>query len=435
MTVSLRPASLVGLLAWLLLSGCGGNGTETQLVGSGLGGGSSGVEVALTEPSGDNTTEIVVDAGPVSGFSVAVANLPYVTVTVCEPGSSTRCVTIDHVLLDTGSIGLRVLKSALSGLNTPSVSVNAGTVHECYPFVVGAVWGPVATADITLGRRTAASLPVQIIDDIGSSPAAPADCRAAAGGDLLQSVGTLQARGILGIGVMKHDCGLICEQGSYGSTTTLYYACASSSCQATAIPANLQVQHPVAAFSEDNNGTAIVLPAVPALGAAKVRGRLVIGIGTKSNNQLPAMAHLLRLETDPSQSTYLYIGSRIGNASFPNAYIDSGSNGLFFDDPQGMSLCSASVAGEGQWFCPASQQTRSATLVGADGTLATANFDVVSANALFATSNVAFATLGGSPGSTNSGAFVWGLPFFYGRTVFTAIWSQQLAVNGPWYAF
>lgn len=430
-----RYALLAALWASALLTGCGGNSTESQLVGSGVGNATPGTEVAVTEPTGDNTTEIVVDAGPVSGFSLAVANLAYVTVTVCEPGGA-RCAIIDHVLLDTGSIGLRVLKSAVADLSMPSVVLQAGAAHECYPFVIGAVWGPVVRADVTLGKRTASALPIQIIDD-GATPSAtaPADCTAAAGGDLLQSATVLQARGVLGIGLLKHDCGLNCQLGRYDGGVTLYYDCTGNNCQPSAVAPDDQVQHPVANFAEDNNGTAVVLPALPALGAAKVRGRLVLGIGTKSNNQLPASARVLPVETNPALSNYLYINTRLGQTDFPNAYIDSGSNGLFFDDPASMALCATALSGEGQWFCPSTQQARQAILTGADGTTATTDLQVVSANALFATNNVAFATLAGSTGNANRGAFVWGLPFFYGRTVFTSIWEQPLAVNGPWYAF
>ena len=45
------------------------------------------------------------------------------------------------------------------------------------------------------------------------------------------------------------------------------------------------------------------------------------------------------------------------------------------------------------------------------------NFTIENADTLFGTNNTAFSTLGG----TNPGAFDWGLPFFYGRNVYTAI--------------
>ena len=53
---------------------------------------------------------------------------------------------------------------------------------------------------------------------------------------------------------------------------------------------------------------------------------------------------------------------------------------------------------------------------------------------LFSTGNVGFSNLGGAAGQ-GADTFVWGLPFFYGRSVFTSIWGQALATNGPWNAF
>src|SRR5664279_5010150 len=59
----------------------------------------------VTVTSGvNNVLPIVVDLGPLNNY----ANGSFATVTVCTPGTST-CQTIDHVLVDTGSIGLRLL--------------------------------------------------------------------------------------------------------------------------------------------------------------------------------------------------------------------------------------------------------------------------------------------------------------------------------------
>jgi hypothetical protein len=69
------------------------------------------------------------------------------------------------------------------------------------------------------------------------------------------------------------------------------------------------------------------------------------------------------------------------------------------------------------------------------GTQATVNFSITSTDVLFSTSNTAFGTLGGAAGSANPGAFVWGMPFFYGRRVFTSIWGQPLSLSGPWVSF
>ena len=162
-------ASLVAAALALGLASCGGNSSVTTITGGDISGGTGGTTVTLDTPTGPNTTEVVVDSGPASGFSLGAANIPYVTVTVCEPGSATRCVTIDHVFLDTGSVGLRLLKSKVAGLNLPSVAVPAdatsatpaGRALECYPFVLGAVWGPLASADLRIAGEVGADLPIQ----------------------------------------------------------------------------------------------------------------------------------------------------------------------------------------------------------------------------------------------------------------------------------
>src|SRR4051794_39506840 len=115
-------ARLIAACALAVLAACGGGtSSETTLIGGGTAGGTNVTTVSIDAPTGPNTTEIVVDSGPASGFSLGAANIPYVTITVCTPGSTTECTTIDHVFLDTGSIGLRVLKSAVAKLALKAV--------------------------------------------------------------------------------------------------------------------------------------------------------------------------------------------------------------------------------------------------------------------------------------------------------------------------
>jgi hypothetical protein len=433
-----QPARWIAAALLAVLTACGGgNSSETTLTGPGVTGTVSTAEVVLDQPQGPNTTEIIVDAGPASGFSMGVANLPYVTVKVCAPGSTTACATIDHVFLDTGSIGLRLLRSAVVGLNLPAVTTAAGArVAECYPFVIGAVWGPMATADLSIAGEQAPGLPMQIIEDaVPAQPEATADCLKAANGDLLNTLGKLQAKGVLGVGMLPYDCGLLCELGDYTGTFALYYTCdATGACQPAAVRAEQQVQNPVPRFAVNNNGTIVAMPALPDTGASVARGRLIFGIGTQTNNQPPATGAILHVETDPFRDNYFYITTTVGNASFPNSYIDSGSNGLFFEDAGLSTSCSGAGRGSG-WYCPPTLQTRDAVLSDGFGVKASATVRIASADLLFASANTAFATLGGSPGSAAPGAFVWGLPFFYGRRVYTAIWGQPLALDGPWFAF
>jgi hypothetical protein len=364
---------------------------------------------------------------------LGVANLPYVTVKVCTPGSTTQCATVDHVFLDTGSYGLRLLRSKVAGLSLTPIQVSGGTVVECYPFVIGGVWGPLAKVDLTIGGEQASSLPIQIIDDSDPAQFKPTtDCDAAANNQLLTSAGALQANGVLGIGMVRYDCGLPCDQGDYTGRPIVYYRCSSATnCTATALPAAEQVQNPVSAFAADNNGTIVAMPAVPDTGASLVRGRLVFGIGTQSNNQLTAGLTTLYVETDPQSPNYLYLSTQIGSLSYAASYVDSGTNGLFFADGALSSNCKAGGAGDA-WYCPPTTVTRNALLTDGIGHSVTLSLSVANADVLFATANVAFGNLGGT---TAAGTFVWGMPFFYGRRVHTAIWGQALAVNGPWVGF
>ena len=431
----------------LALAGCGGGTTtETTITGGGLGGGSVAV-AAVDTPTGPNTTEVVVDAGPPGAFALGAANVPYVTVTVCAPGSTTQCATIDHVFLDTGSIGLRVFKSKLGSVSLSPVMVPAdaasatpaGEAAECYPFVLGAVWGDLRSADVRIAQELAPAIPIQVIDD-DPTPArpAPADCVSSANGGLLDTVASLQANGILGVGMLAYDCGSQCASGTPIGGYTLYYSCGSN-CVPGALPSPLQMQNPVAHFDVDNNGTIITLPSLPDLGAGTARGRLVFGIATQANNQIAQTATVHFVDNNPANSTYLYLTTTVGGQTYPDSYIDSGSNAFFFDDAAVPKGCQSSSGSTGGWYCPASALTRSATLAGiasngvADPGSSVA-FKVASADALFSSSSLAFNDLAGSAGQGTS-TFVWGLPFFYGRTVYTSIWGQPLSTNGPWNAF
>ena len=437
------PALAAAALA-LLLAGCGGgNSSVTTITGGGLTGGTT---VRIDTPTGPNTTEVVVDSGPASGFSLGAANIPYVTVTVCEPGSATRCITIDHVFLDTGSVGLRLLKSKVASLTLQAVSVPAdatsatpaGRALECYPFVLGAVWGPLANADLSIAGESARSLSLQLIDDATPmSDPAPANCIAAANGGLQNSVSSLQANGILGIGMVAYDCGLSCSRGDYASGYTLYYSCpgaTGSTCSPAALPSALQAQNPVAHFAVDNNGTILSLPALPDLGAGVAKGRLVFGIGTQANNQIPPTAKMIFVDANPASASYLYFTTTSGTASYADSYIDSGSNALFFDDTVLPKGCQSSTASASGWYCPRAVVRRTATVTDAFSTTASVDYAVANADVLFASSSIAFASLAGSAGQ-GANTFVWGLPFFYGRSVFTSIWGQALSPNGPWNAF
>src|ERR1039458_9912551 len=192
----------------------------------------------------NNVHPIVVDAGP-EPQTFTSTNVAFTTVTVCVPGTTT-CQSIDHVLVDTGSSGLRLISGVLSIALPPETDPNNNNdaFDECLVFLDGYIWGPVATADVTMSGETASSVPVQVIIPSSSSPAVPSSCSVQnpAGGAgneggrrSSDSVATFGANGIIGVGLFQQDCGGYCvSQGSTCNSSNnnpcVYYDCPPSGC-------------------------------------------------------------------------------------------------------------------------------------------------------------------------------------------------------------
>jgi hypothetical protein len=387
----------------------------------GCGGGGGGTPATAAATPGSNATANVHPVSVEPGLSNNVNQL-FTSVTLCAPGDSSNCQTIDNIVVDSGSSGLRILSSALASslALTQQTDAKGSAVVECAHFVDGYTWGPVKLADLKLAGEQARSLPIQVMGDANVA-AVPVRCSAT--GPSKNSVAELRANGILGISVFRQDCGSACVPANNRGQ---YYACTSSVCQQTPMPLAQQVQNPVSLFAVNNNGLIIELPPVPDAGAARVSGSMVFGIGTQANNAL-ASATVIGVDAGSGNFTTLYKGLGYG-ASF----IDSGSNGLFFQDS--IALCAGTSAAPG-FYCPASTLTASARIQGANGASATVNFSIANADALLA-GNPGFAAFGnlGAPFAANT--FDWGLPFFYGRHVYTAIEGASTPAGpGPYVAF
>lgn len=366
-----------------------------------------------------NSVPITIDSGP-TGVS-GVINVPYVNVTICRPGTTT-CQTIDHVLLDTGSYGLRVLASALdTSLALPSVQTASGAdAGECGKFISGYTWGAVRQADVKLADELASGISVQVIGDTDANFATtPSNCSSA--GNNLGSMTTIGAKGILGVGLFKYDCGTACAQAAISG---VYYACTAGSCAPSAMPLASQISNPVASFAVNNNGVLVSLPAVGVNGLTSVNGTLVFGVNTQSNNTIASETIYKANSSGNFSTTY---NGKTYNASF----IDTGSNGYFFTDTS-IRTCSG-----GDFFCPASTLALSATNTASDGSASgTVNFNIV--NLVQLSSNVRAAQVGGTLTSSASSStyFDWGLPFFYGKRVFVVMEGASVGgKSGPLWAY
>jgi hypothetical protein len=436
---------LAGLIcASLLLAACGGGGgsdvtTTSSSGGSGSGGSGSGGTGSTTA---GNVANAIVDDGPaaLAAANDGAVNIMYVNVTVCAPGSTTTCQTIDHVQVDTGSQGLRIISSALNSTMMGALKqVSPGGTEglaECTLFVDGYSWGPLYSADVHVGGadtattgESAPNIPIQVIGT-GTYPVPP-DCDTAGMSTPENTVAAFGANGIIGVGLFDQDCGAFCDQTSGITNGNPYYACTNSGCSATLVPVASQMINPVFAFAADNNGVIIELPTVGASGAANVVGTLVFGIGTQSNNALAGGVTVLT--TDQNGLITTNVASLGQNDTM--SYFDSGSNAIYFEDG---AIPSCTQSFDSGFFCPASTTNFTANVTGSNALVAAVSFSIANADTLFTadTSLTAFSNLGGSAGSQGANSFAWGLPFYFGHNVYTAMEGVNAGgTTGPYFAF
>ena len=427
------------LIGSAFAAGCGGSGNINSGAVSTTPGGSS---------SGSNVLAISVSGGPMANQPGGInQNSAFASATICAPGSATKCVTIDGLLLDTGASGLRVFDSDVASLNLPALNASNGSpAYDCVSYPDGSYqWGAVQQADVTLGGETAAKLPIHVIS---SSPnGVPSSC--SNGGSANDNTASLLgAKGILGVGFEPTDCFLdgasVCDPAS-GATvppSSAYYTCSGSTCSPAFVARANQVTNPVVLFPKDNNGVIVELPAATSA-AATLSGSLVFGIGTESNNQLPSGATPITMACDGFTTVFNgqdFGFTNAGSCTGPYSTIDSGSNAIYFPNVTNLPMCSSqTAAGDlSGLYCPTATQSLSVTFKGQDGKSKTTSINVANAQSLY-TSGAANAVLPGVAGSNPAGSgFVLGLTFFYGRNVYNSIDGQTVPSGtppAPWWTF
>lgn len=425
----------IAVSAVAIASGCGGGSSSSSSPGSGSSSGSGG-----SGGSGgtvNNVASLIVDAGP---GGIGDEDLAFVTVTVCVPGTST-CQNIDHVQVDTGSEGLRIVQNGVLNLSLPPQTASGNSIMECTQFGdLTYIWGPVATADIQIAGESAKSVPVQIIGGANQAQAVPSSCSSGEVGQIVDVL-TLGANAIIGVGPFRQDCGIACQTSAISPA---YYACNAGGCAPTTELLTAQMQNPVWLFASDNNGVIVQLPSVSDSGQATATGSLIFGIGTQSNNGLGS-AVALPIDSGQGFFTAQFMGTTYADSSF----IDSGSNGFFFLDSAtlqnqfqvAMPDCPKSSNANG-FYCPGTTTPISVTVQGVSssgttpvGSIRTINFNIANASVLFQSPGFSvFDNVGGE----NSNSFDFGLPFFFGKSVYTGIEGQPVpgqTLTGPYFAF
>jgi hypothetical protein len=413
-------------LRWLLVglsfalacgSSSGGNhGTPGADGGVSTNEGGDAKTGADSGPPAKNVTPLSVNQGPPGAEA---ADVPFVSVTICVPGTTT-CQTIDDVIVDTGSSGLRILASALSSdLALPQQLATTGdALVECSQFDSGFTWGSVRLADVRMGGELASKIPIQLVGDPEFS-SIPSACSCS--GANIDSVEGLGGNGLMGINQIVPDCGNACTGPD--ALSGAYYSCSGSTCATTGVADAAQVSNPIASFATDNNGAVVEFPTVPAEGAATLAGQLIFGIGTEANNGLGS-AKIITVDE------YGNFTTNFNGQSLTESCIDSGTNLLSFNDGS-IPLCPSEL---NFLFCPSSALSLVAENHGLNGVVSTVSFSVANAETLF--TNVSYVAFDNLAGPGEDGSFDWGFPFFIGRNVFVALdGADTPGGKGPYFAY
>jgi uncharacterized protein DUF3443 len=452
-------ASLSGvLLGVALIAGCGGGG----------GGGGT------PPPTLQNVATVTVD-GEYNSF-----NSLFVTLKICQHGSTSNCVTVDHVTIDTGSIGLRVLANSLNSLNptfltnlptvTETASSNAnltGPLAECEQFGGGYTWGSVRNVDITISgtNETASNVPMQVIGDFGvSQPTCASESVTGyqlTGEDYTNNTANpltneyLGGNGLIGVSLFQWDClGCITDaqpmEGDPATPTLAYVVCPDTTgngCQPTTAALTEQVANPISSFATDNNGYIIAMDAVTATAGSStaVSGTMTFGIGTQSNN---AIGSATTFQADPD--TEPGVINTTWQGTVYDGLFDTGSSAFYFTNTTNptIALC-GTMAPDNEIYCPGGAN---ATMNGAGTTVnlsatiqdylgdaspsSLVNFSVTNPLANYTNSTIAADNIGGT---VVFHYFIWGMPYFYGHKLYFGMaginGTTLMVTRNPFYAF
>ena len=364
--------------------------------------------------TGNNVMSVSVSGSTCTSHKYT--NEPCVSVTICTPGTST-CQTINNILLDTGSYGLRIFSSVVT-LSLPSVNdASSNPYATCASFGTGADWGPVKTADVVLGDsgggEKAPNVSIQLIDDTFAN--SKNNC---ANGAVDHSPAEAYYNGILGIGLFSQDCGANCANSA---TNGLYFSCVGTTCTSARIPLAKQISNPIYSMPTDNNGAILSLPDVSSLGASDVTGNLILGIGTSSNNQPDSGLYFLQASSNTAYITNTY------KTRTTRSLLDSGTNAYGFYDNT-IPNCSSST----NYYCPPSTTALTAVQTGTDGSNYQVTFNLDNAISVFSNNNYVYNNVGFAVTSAQN-FFIYGLPFHLGKSVFIGLEGRSSSLGSGFY--
>lgn len=339
-------------------------------------------------------------------------NSPCVSVTICD-NNNQNCSTVDNVLLDTGSYGLRIFSSLLNqntinALNP--IKNNNNPIGECVSYGDGSQnWGQVVSANIQLSSSAIASnVPMQLINSSWNTP--PSSCSNAT-----TSPSDFLYNGVLGVGVYVQDGGQ-------------YYICNGSNCNTSySMPTNQQVANPIAFLPSNNNGITISFPNISNSGDNNVTGVLNFGVNTNTQNTVTTNNVY---QANLSQGLPLFSSTYNGNSYY--AFLDTGTNTLSLTNPN-VTQCGSPYTG---FLCPSSQTTLNLSNLNSQNQPIPTTINIANTISLLNTGNSVFNNIGTSLSFSGANIIDYGLPYFFGKNVQIVFNGANSNLgNGPFWAW
>jgi hypothetical protein len=361
-----------------------------------------------------NEAPLYIDGLPCIPQDFPYYDTAYTNIKICAPGSTANCQVIDHVIVDSGSDGVRVASSAIKSAllkAMPYVTSGGKVLTECETYVDSYTYGPIKKADIYIGGKSAKNFPLQIFGVPGFPT--PGSC-SSQGGASTNTPASFGGNGLVGVAFDLTDY-------------SLYYNCAGNGTGCVLNTTYAGIPNLVSKFSSDNNGVVMTFPAVSTSGSGPtVMGSLIFGVGTKSNNKPPSKTTAL-LNDDNGEFNLVLGTNKV------KAYIDSGTDDLVINGPYAM--CAGGSAGDG-YYCP-SANTAVSMGVSSYNKSAVAyhvGYTVGNATKLLLKNDVAYNDLAEPAGSSSAAGFDYalGLSTFFGRTMYFVFEGRNSSLGaGP----
>ncbi len=334
-------------------------------------------------------------------------NKLFVELTVCN--RSHQCRIVPQVLVDTGSVGVRLSRGALGGLELDAEKDAEGRpVGAWARFGSGDLWGTVNLAQVRIGKlATLRPIPIQVIDRPERRETLPPGY----GDPDARLMAIDMANGILGISPQRHQPnGYFVESRSAAGDD-------AGSWHATQLQRAMQIANPIADLPVPYDGGSVIrLPEVdPASGDETASGELGLGIGAATDRLFPPHARIVAHQLDAAGM----FRAAISGHEF-DVLIDSGTNALSLDlKPLGVALHPRHP----YYDAPATQQFHLDVRSG-DALVRLQRPLYVGATVKYLKANQRHGALpmvvGWDPHASRQ-INVLGLPFFYGRTVATGL--------------